>query len=143
MNERKPSTTPSMRPEQSPYGAGLAVAERLPIERRRHRQSADTDRGRTTPGRWKSLPLPPQLLEILGADWRAARPGRSPLPGRYTGKPVSVARNCTISSTLSTTGSFLGSRAATIRASASVRRFSETPLTSVDVVTNSWTDLRK
>ena len=70
-----------MRPEQSPYRAGLYVVERLPIERRRHRQSADTDRGRTRPGQWKiaiaaaAVIGDSERLLAGGTAWPLAAPG--------------------------------------------------------------------
>ncbi len=42
-------------------------------------------------GKDRYVMLSPQLLQILRAYWRLARPGRRLFPGREAGEPVSVA----------------------------------------------------
>jgi hypothetical protein len=92
------------------------------------------EQGKGGKGRYVMLPPPtvPDPARLLAAG----PAGPLAVPGWDTSEPVSVARNCTISSALSTTGSF-GSRATTMRSIASVQRVSEVALTSADAVISS------
>jgi integrase/recombinase XerD len=74
------------------YGAGLRVGEvaRLTtgaIDSRRMLIRVEQGKG----GRDRYVRLSPQLLQILRAYWRLARPGQWLFPGREAGEPVSVA----------------------------------------------------
>ena len=74
------------------YGAGLRAGEVARLE------TAAIDSGRMLirveqgkGGKDRYVMLSPQLLQILRAYWRLARPGRWLFPGRAAGEPVSVA----------------------------------------------------
>src|SRR3954453_11082526 len=74
------------------YGAGLRAGEvaRLSttaIDSRRMLIRVEQGKG----GKDRYVMLSPQLLQILRAYWRLARPGRGLFPGREAGEPVSVA----------------------------------------------------
>src|SRR3954465_5101896 len=74
------------------YGAGLRAGEvaRLSttaIDSRRMLIRVEQGKG----GKDRYVMLSPQLLQILRAYWRLARPGRWLFPGRAAGEPVSVA----------------------------------------------------
>lgn len=74
------------------YGAGLRVGEvaRLTtgaIDSSRMLIRVEQGKG----GKDRYVMLSPQLLQILRAYWRLARPGRWLFPGREAGEPVSVA----------------------------------------------------
>src|SRR5215213_10479275 len=74
------------------YGAGLRVGEvvRLTIgalDSRRMLIRVEHGKG----GKDRYVMLSPQLLQILRAYWRLARPGGWLFPGREAGEPVSVA----------------------------------------------------
>jgi len=72
------------------YGARLRVGERLTIgaiDSRRMLIRVEQGKG----GKDRYVMLSPQLLQILRAYWRLARPGRWVFPGREAGEPVSVA----------------------------------------------------
>jgi site-specific recombinase XerD len=74
------------------YGAGLRVGEvaRLEtgaIDSRRMLIRIEQGKG----GKDRYVMLSPQLLRILRAYWRLARPGRWLFPGHDAGQPVSVA----------------------------------------------------
>jgi integrase/recombinase XerD len=74
------------------YGAGLRVGEvaRLrvnAIDSRRMLIRVEHGKG----GKDRYVMLSAQLLQILRAYWRLARPGRWLFPGREAGEPVSVA----------------------------------------------------
>ena len=74
------------------YGAGLRVGEvaRLTtgaIDSQRMLIRVEQGKG----GKDRYVMLSPQLLQILRAYWRLARPGQWLFPGREAGEPVSVA----------------------------------------------------
>lgn len=74
------------------YGAGLRVGEVARLET----NAIDSDRmliriERGKGGKDRYVMLSVQLLQILRAYWRIARPGRWLFPGRAAGEPVSVA----------------------------------------------------
>ena len=74
------------------YGAGLRVGEvaRLTIGAiDSHRMLIRVEQGKG--GKDRYVMLSPQLLQILRAYWRLARPGQWLFPGREAGAPVSVA----------------------------------------------------
>jgi site-specific recombinase XerD len=74
------------------YGAGLRVSEvaRLrPAEIDSERMVIRIEQGKG--GKDRYVMLSAQLLQILRAYWRIARPGRWLFPGREVGRPVSVA----------------------------------------------------
>jgi integrase/recombinase XerD len=71
------------------YGAGLRVGEVARLET----TAIDSSRMliRIEQGKDRYVMLSSQLLRILRAYWRLARPGRWLFPGREAGEPVSVA----------------------------------------------------
>jgi integrase/recombinase XerD len=74
------------------YGAGLRVREVARLEASAidsHRMLIRIEQGKG--GKDRYVMLSPQLLQILRAYWRLARPGRWLFPGQAAGEPVSVA----------------------------------------------------
>ena len=74
------------------YGAGLRVGEVARLETANidsSRMLIRIDQGKG--GKDRYVMLSSQLLRILRAYWRLARPGRWLFPGREAGEPVSVA----------------------------------------------------
>jgi site-specific recombinase XerD len=74
------------------YGAGLRAGEVARLETAAidsQRMLIRIEQGKGSKDRY--VMLSPQLLQILRAYWRLARPGRWLFPGRDAGEPVSVA----------------------------------------------------
>jgi integrase/recombinase XerD len=72
------------------YGAGLRVGEVTRLQASAidsHRMVIRVEQGKGNKDRY--VMLSPQLLQILRAYWRLARPGRWLFPGRDAGEPVS------------------------------------------------------
>jgi len=74
------------------YGAGLRVGEVTRLQASAidsHRMVIRVEQGKGNKDRY--VMLSPQLLQILRAYWRLARPGRWLFPGCDAGEPVSIA----------------------------------------------------
>ncbi len=74
------------------YAAGLRIGEVARLATGAidsHRMLIRIEHGKA--GKDRYVLLSPQLLQILRAYWRLARPGRWLFPGRAAGEPVSVA----------------------------------------------------